>query len=196
MSTLNSKADNKDIEKSLSGQSFTTKKVAMSAIFVGVGLVLSLLNPFAYFTIFGTKINPFAHFINAIMGVLVGVPFALITALSIAILRFSIGIGTIHAFHGGMAGALVVGITSIILWKKKPEYVEFAAFAEPLGTIFIGGTIAYLIAPIGGISVINGLLIYWSLFALSSIPGCILGFIMLKILKKAGISREDYFERK
>ncbi|MHA1689147.1 MAG: energy coupling factor transporter S component ThiW [Promethearchaeota archaeon] len=166
-----------------------TKKIATAAIFIAVGLVLSYLNPFAYFIIFGTKINPFAHFINGMTGVLVGMIFAMLTATGIAILRFSLGIGTIHAFHGGISGAFVVGIISYILRKRKPQKVEWAALTEPLGTVFIGGTIAQIIAPIGGIA---GLFTYWGLFAASCIPGSILGFIMLKILRKAGISWEEY----
>ncbi|MHA1804018.1 MAG: energy coupling factor transporter S component ThiW [Promethearchaeota archaeon] len=167
-----------------------SKKIATTAIFIAVGLVLSYLNPFAYFTIFGTKINPFAHFINGMTGVLVGLLFAVLTATGIAILRFSLGIGTIHAFHGGISGALVVGLSSSILRKRKPQKVEWAALTEPLGTIFIGGTIAQIIAPIGGMA---GLFTYWGLFAASCIPGCVLGFIVLKILRKAGISWEEYF---
>ena len=177
-------------EEKVAYQNTLTKKVATSGIFIAVGLVLSFLNPFGYFTIFGTKINPFAHFINAITGVLIGLTFSCVTALGIAILRFAFGIGTIHAFHGGISGAVVVGTTAYFLRKNYPDHVEYAALTEPLGTVFIGGTIAYLIVPLGGI---EGLFIYWGLFALSSIPGSILGFLMLKILRRSGITWKDYF---
>ncbi len=171
-------------------RSTLNKKIATAAIFIALGLILSYINPFAYFTIFGTKINPFAHFINAMTGVLIGLSFSSFIALAIAILRFSFGIGSIHAFHGGISGAIIVGITAFILRKKKSSHVELAALAEPFGTIFIGGTIAYFIAPIGGI---EGLLFYWGLFALSCIPGCIMGYLMLKVLKRTGITWEDYY---
>jgi len=174
-------------------QSTLNKKIAFTGIFIAVGLVLSYVNPFGYFLIFGTKINPFAHFINAITGVLIGLIFSCITALGIAILRFSIGIGTIHAFHGGLTGAFIVGIVSHFLRKKFPKYVELAAFTEPLGTVFLGGTIGHLIAPIGGIFVIESLFTYWSLFALSCIPGCIMGYIILIVLKQAKMTWEDFF---
>lgn len=183
-------SNNESSERTFS-QTYITKRVATSAIMVGVGLVLSYLNPFAYFTIFGAKINPFAHIINAIMGVLVGTTFALFTATAIAALRFSLAIGSIHAFHGGMTGAIVVGIFAYLLWKKTPKYVKLAALSEPIGTVFIGGTIAQLIAPIGGI---EGLFTWWGLFAASCIPGSIIGFIILLALKKANINREDFFE--
>lgn len=165
-----------------------TKRVAAAGIFIAVGVFLSAINPFGYFYIFGTKINPFAHLINALTGVLLGTIFSCITALGIATLRFSTNIGSIHAFHGGITGAIVVGGISYILRKKYPKYVEFAALFEPLGTVFIGGTIGQLIAPIGG-----GFLTYWSLFALSSIPGAIIGFAILMALKAAKISWEDFF---
>lgn len=180
--------ENKSEEKIIFRNTLT-KKVATAGIFMAVGLVLSFINPFAYFTIFGTKINPFVHFINAITGVLIGLSFSCVVALGIAILRFAFGIGTIHAFHGGISGAVVVGLAAHILRKKFPKYVEFAALTEPIGTVFIGGTIAYLILPIGGI---EGLFIYWGLFAASCIPGCILGFLILKVLRRAGITWEDY----
>jgi energy coupling factor transporter S component ThiW len=170
-----------------------TKKIASTAIFIAIGLFLSYVNPFAYFMIAGTRINPFAHFINAITGVLIGLTFSCITALGIAILRFSLNIGTIHAFHGGISGALVVGGLSYILRKKFPKYVEFAAFLEPIGTVFIGGTIGQLIAPIGSIFAIEGFLFYWGLFAMSSIPGALLGYIVLSILEKTGITWKDFF---
>jgi len=97
-----------------------TIKIAMVAIFIAVGITLSYLNPFGYFLLFGAKINPFAHLINVITGVLIGVTFSSITALGIATIRFSAGIGTIHAFHGGISGAVVVEIMYNILWKKNP----------------------------------------------------------------------------
>ncbi|MFX1500862.1 MAG: energy coupling factor transporter S component ThiW [Promethearchaeota archaeon] len=168
-------------------------KIAASGIFIAVGLILSYLNPFAYFTIFGARINPFAHLINAITGVLIGLAFSCVTALGIAILRFSLGIGTIHAFHGGITGAIVVGIVSYFLRKKYPKYVEFAAFAEPLGTVFLGGTIAHLITPIANKLLVESLLIWWGLFAASCIPGCIMGYIILMALKKAKITWEDFY---
>ncbi len=166
-----------------------TLKIAMAAIFMAVGITLSYLNPFGYFFLFGTKINPFAHLINVITGVLIGVTFSSITALGIASIRFSAGIGTIHAFHGGVSGAVVVGIVSHFLWKKKPKYVEYAAFTEPIGTVFIGGTITALIQ---GFTLAN-LLFFWWLFMLSSVVGSVLGFIVLKILKRSGYSRDRFY---
>ena len=49
----------------------------------------------------------------------------------------------------------------------------------------------YLLAPIGE-SVIIGLMTYWWLFLLSSVPGSILGFLFLLILKRIGYTWEDF----
>ncbi|MFX1238462.1 MAG: energy coupling factor transporter S component ThiW [Promethearchaeota archaeon] len=168
-----------------------SKKIALSSIFIAFGLVLSFINVFAYFIIIGFKINPYVHLINSVAGVLLGVYYSIFVATSIALLRFSFSIGTIHAFHGGISGAFVVGLVAMILKKiQRSKYIIYSALLEPLGTVFIGGTIAYYIAPTG--SLMSGLIINWSLFALSSVPGSIIGFLVLNILKKAGITHEDY----
>ncbi len=185
--------NNEDFDEKRNFKINLTKRMVAAGIFIAVGLVLSALNPFGYFLIAGTKINPFAHLINAITGVLIGFTFSCITALGIASLRFSIGIGSIHAFHGGIAGALVVGALSHLFRRKIPKFVEFAAFLEPIGTIFIGGTIGQLIMPFGNIYAIEGFLFYWGLFAMSSIPGSLMGYIVLSVIKKTGISWEDFF---
>jgi energy coupling factor transporter S component ThiW len=165
-----------------------TKRVAATAIFIAIGVILALFNPFAFIEILGgPKIFPMAHFINGMTGVLIGISFACTTSLGIAIFRYPLGIGSIHAFHGGISGALIVGIAAYILRKKKPEYIEYAALLDPIGTVFIAATIANTIMPIN-------LFYWWGLFAASSIPGCILGFLMLKLLKRQGISWKDFFQ--
>ena len=194
MKEEDSKNTNGDKEKSKVFQNTTTKKVATAAIFVAVGIALSHINPFAFIPIIGAKIFPFAHFINAITGVLIGIAFSTVTALGIAIVRFSTGLGTHNAFHGHISGALVVSITAYFLWKYKPKYVDLAALTEPLGTVFIAGTIAQMITPVPGEAFFIGLLIFWVLFGASSLPGCVLGYLTLKILRRAGITRKDYFE--
>ena len=177
-------------EKKVRYENKLTLKIAVSAIFIAVGVVLSAVNPFAYFEIYGTKINPFAHLINALSGVLLGLTFSVITALGIAIIRFTTNIGSIHAFHGGISGAIVVSIISYYLHKKFPKYVEYAAFFEPFGTVFIGGTITALIE---GFTIAN-LLFFWWLFMLSSVVGSVLGFIALKVVKDTGYSRETFLK--
>ncbi|MCJ7648330.1 MAG: energy coupling factor transporter S component ThiW [Candidatus Lokiarchaeota archaeon] len=179
--------DLKEIREKSLNQANLTKRLTTSAIFIAVGVVLAFLNPFAFVEILGgPKIFPMAHFINGLMGVLTGLAFACTTSLGIAIIRYPLGIGSIHAFHGGIAGAFVVGLTAHFLRKKYPKYVEYAALTEPIGTVFIAATIANMITPVT-------LFYWWALFAAASIPGCILGFIMLKFLKRQGTTWQDFF---
>ena len=170
-----------------------TKRIAVAAVFVGVGLVLSYINVFAYFTIAGSKINPYAHLINGMMGVLVGLSLACMTALSIAIMRFLFQIGSILAFPGGISGAVVTGTVSYILRKKAPRYMDLAALTDPLGTVFIGGTLADFFLPVAGVPTFEGVLFWWGLFALSCVPGSIAAYLILKVLRKAGIKWEDFY---
>lgn len=172
-----------------------TKKIATAAIFAGVGIVLGHINPFAFIPIIGAKIFPFAHFINAITGVLIGLAFSTTTALGIAIVRFSLALGTIHAFHGHISGAVVVSIAAYFLWKYNPKHVDLAALTEPLGTVFIAGTIAEMITPVQGVVSFIGLLFFWGLFGVSSVPGCVLGYLTLKILRRSGITRGDFIQQ-
>ena len=188
MSGKDSKNSREEIKKKSLIQSNLTKRVATSAIFIAVGIILALFNPFAFVEILGgPKVFPMAHFINGITGVFIGISFACVTSLGIAIFRYPVGMGSIHAFHGGISGAFVVGLTSYILRKKKPKYVEYAALTDPIGTVFIAATIANFISPVH-------LFYWWGLFAASSIPGSILGFLMLKLLKRQGISYKDFFQ--
>jgi energy coupling factor transporter S component ThiW len=183
--------NNKNEEKRLFKKNLT-RRIATAAIFAGVGIVLGHINPFAFIPLIGTKIFPFAHFINAITGVLIGLAFSATTALAIAIIRFSLALGTIHAFHGHLSGAIIVSFTAYMLWKYKPKYVDLAALVEPFGTVFIAGTIG---AAVQGVFSLEGVLTFWALFALSSIPGSILGYLTLKILRKTGIARDDFIQQ-
>ncbi len=167
---------------SLNSRKFVTVNVSMMAILAAVGIALSAFNPFVYLPpILSAIINPFVHFINVIAGVLLGPWYALGTALIVAVIRYATGLGTILAFPGGLCGAFIVGLVREILLKKKPKQVHFAAFTEPLGTVFIGGTIAGFIRILPFWS-------FWLIFAIASVIGCILGWMMLKVLDRAGLS--------
>lgn len=195
MSKIESDPDTKDASNRQYLQNNLIKKIATAAIFIALGLIIAIPNPFIYIQFIGAKIYPFAHLINAITGVLIGMLFSLVTGLGIAVLRFSLAIGSPFAFPGHLSGAFVVSLTAHYIEKKYPRKVDLAALSEPIGTVFIGATIAYLIAPLIGFTPdwnIIFLLGYWSSWALSSIPGSIMGYIIIKILRKAGISREDY----
>ena len=156
-----------------------TRKLALAALFAALAVLLSL---FAV-PVGGARILPFQHAINAVAGVLLGPWWAAGSALVAATLRFSFGIGTLYAFPGSPFGALVVGIV-YKLWRR-----DEAALFEPVGTVLIGAPLgALLISPfLEGATA--GVLALAILFALSSIPGAIAGYLLLKALRRAGAIR-------
>ncbi len=90
------------------------------------------------------------------------------------------------------------------VWRK-----DELAFLESLGTVCIGATLGFLmLAPLTaptqllgfmtarpapaaydlGFVQFSGMFALWVIFAVSSIPGSIIGYIVLKALRQAGIA--------
>lgn len=178
-----------------------TRKIAISIGFVALGVVLS---PLANIPVGPIRAYPFQHMINVLAAIMLGPVYAVIIAAIIGIIRNMIGTGTFFAFPGGMTGGIVVGL---LYWYVRKT--DWMALTESLGTVFLGGTIGYLIAAplpgrqliagfisigppmpftVGGEVVIPpGMLALWVAFAVSCIPGSIIGFLVLKALRRAGI---------
>lgn len=182
------------------------RKLALVIVFSALGVVLST---FTWFVVFGTKANPTQHMINAILGVLLGPFWAAAAAILIGTIRNALGIGTPYAFPGGIPGGLVVGATYWILKRFKfSERARLAsALTEPIGTLLIGAPIGlFLFASWLATQSLQNLiaqqgsflafLIFATGWALMCIPGSIIGFIILLILKRIGISRETLFGEK
>jgi energy coupling factor transporter S component ThiW len=154
----------------------TTRKLVLAALFAGLGVLLS---SFAI-PVGGAKLFPFQHTINAVAGVLLGPWWAAGSALVTATLRVSIGTGSLFAFPGSPFGAIAVGLAYKLLRRDE------AALFEPIGTVFVGATLgALLISPFLG-EAAGGLIALMVAFALSSIPGAIIGYLVLKALRRTG----------
>ncbi len=154
----------------------TTRKLVLAALFAGLGVLLS---SFAI-PVGGAKLFPFQHTINAVAGVLLGPWWAAGSALVTATLRVSIGTGSLFAFPGSPFGAIAVGLAYRFLRRDE------AALFEPVGTVFVGATLgALLISPFLG-EAAGGLIALMVAFALSSIPGAIIGYLVLKALRRTG----------
>lgn len=186
------------------------KKLALLAVFSALGVAIS---PFTWFVAFGTKAYPAQHMINAILGVLLGPLWTAIAAIFIGTIRNMLGTGTVYAFPGGIPGGLVVGIVYWVLKRLRLSEKSrlTAALSEPIGTLLIGAPLAiFLVASWMGpqgysASLLHltategpifGYLIFATWWAISCVPGSILGFIVLMILKRIGISRETLFGEK
>ena len=138
-----------------------------------------------------TKAYPGQHLVNAVAGVLLGPYWAALIAFFIGLIRMSLGIGTIFSMPGGIPGGIVVGLVYWVLKRSGIKRPELAALTESLGTVFIGGTIAvYIFAPLSGRVML--LVPVWIGWAISSIPGSVIGLIILEALKATGFTRERF----
>ncbi|MEM2211232.1 MAG: energy coupling factor transporter S component ThiW [Nitrososphaerales archaeon] len=163
-------------------------RIALIALLISLGVALSIY-PGAIPIGAGPKVYPFQHMINGISGVILGPWYGAFIAFSIGILRVSIGTGTIHAFPGGIPGAIIVGLVYRYVLKK-----DVAALFEPIGTGLGAFISALIVAPLTGLTIkisFFGLTAQWQLFLISflfsSIPGAIIGYLILIALRKRGI---------
>ena len=157
-----------------------TRKLTLAGLFAALAVLLSL---FAV-PVGGARVLPFQHAINAVAGVMLGPWWAAGSALVAAGLRISFGLGTPFALVGSPFGAIVVGLV-YRFWRR-----DEAALFEPVGTVLVGAPLgAIMISPFLDLGSAGGTLALMFSFALSSIPGAILGYVLLKALRKAGAIR-------
>ena len=174
------------------GNKGATKQIALGAMLIATGTALA---PLVWFPFLGAKACPVQHMINAIGAVFLGPIWAAFIAIAIGSMRNLLGIGTVYAFPGGIPGGIIVGLFYLLIAKGAgKKYGNLAALTESIGTVFIGATVSvYIVAPfIGDFQSAGALIPFWISFAASSIPGSIMGFIILQVLKVGGIDRE-YF---
>jgi len=182
------------------------KKLALFIVFSALGVILA---SGTWFEFLGTKAYPGQHMINAILGVLLGPLWTAVAAIFIGIMRNALGMGTLYAFPGGIPGGIVVGVVYSILKRLKvSEKTRLAsALSEPIGTLLIGVPLSLLVfAPwLGTEKILSSIsregfifafLILGAGWALSCVPGSIIGFIILLVLNRAGINRETLFGEK
>ncbi len=178
----------------------TTKKVALASVLSALGIVISPM----MFEWLGSRAFPGQHFINVLSGVMLGPLWGALVAIIIGTVRILLGTGTIFAYPGGIPGAVLVGLTYILLNRLTTSKARYsAAFAEPIGTVLIGGTIAIsVVAPYLGPSIgpaaamlrnievlgfFQALLILWGGWAVSSFTGTLAGFLFLVVADRYGL---------
>lgn len=164
------------------------KEVSLATVLIALGVIIA---PLIHFPVFGSEAYPGQHMINAVAGVLLGPLWGAFMAICIGLIRMSLGIGTIFSMPGGIPGAVVVGLFAWLLRRTVGRYEELAALTEPIGTIFIGATLAvYFVAPLVGREMI--LIPVWIGWSISCIPGAIFGFVILEALRLAGFTSETF----
>jgi len=169
-------------------------RVALDVGFVALGVALSTFSV----PIGPAKVFPFQHMINVLVGVLVGPLDAALVGAIIGIIRNALGTGTVLAF-AGMFGGLVVGGLYRHVWRS-----DHVAWFESVGTVIVGGTLGYLLLlpvtqpttflgfmpgkPLASEFLgFGGMFALWASFAVSSIPGSAIGFVVLRALRRAGL---------
>lgn len=152
------------------------KRLVLTALFAALAVLLSGI----HFPVGPTKVFPFQHMVNALAGIMIGPWYGALAALIAAIIRNAMGTGTIFAFPGGIPGVILVGL--IYRWVRK----DWAALMEPLGTGGIGVLVIVLIlGPLMGKSF--AFVFFFTAFMASSIPGSIIGYFLVKTLRKAKV---------
>jgi len=168
---------------------------AQAAALSALGLALA---PFLWFPVFGTKAYPGQHLVNVLAGVLMGPLYSAIVPVVVGTVRVMLGIGTVFAYPGGIPGAVLVGLAHrYVTSKLRSPYLKFAsAFAEPVGTVLIGGTLSVLVlgpalghegilALLSSRGTLGALLAFWLAWSLSSVPGAALGYAVVLALCRA-----------
>lgn len=167
-----------------------TRKLAFSVMMSALGVVLSPM----YIPMGPTKAYPFQHMINAITGVALGPWWAALVATLTGVIRNLLGVGTIFAFPGGIPGALVVGFTYKLIKR------DVAALSEPLGTSLGAVISATIVAPAYGkampsvLGITNQALLFILFWLVSCVPGSLIGYIVIKLLKARGILKPELAE--
>lgn len=149
------------------------RHLMLAAMFAALATLLGSLS----IPVGPTRVAPLQHTINAIAGIWLGPWYAAGAALVTAFLRHTLGWGSLFAFPGSPFGALVVGYAYRILRS------DAAALCEPIGTGPIGATIAaWFFQPLVG----SHHTLWWFqvAFLSSSIPGAMLGYAVIRVLRR------------
>ncbi|WP_409290397.1 energy coupling factor transporter S component ThiW [Peribacillus sp. SCS-37] len=125
-----------------------------------------------------TRVFPVQHFINVMAAVLLGPYYAAAGAFCTSLLRNIMGTGSIFAFPGSVAGAL---LASHLFLKTKKLYMAF--LGEVFGTGIIGALLAYPIAVfiLGQKAALFGFI---PAFIFSSLAGAVFGAAVLSLILK------------
>lgn len=151
------------------------QKLVILAILVALGVVLSPI-------LRVPGMAPMQHFINVICAVILGPWYALVCAISIAILRMSLMGINLLAVTGAIFGAVLSGL----LYRRTGSLL-MAVVGEVIGTGVIGALVSYpVMALIYGNTEVT-LFTYLPSFLLGTIIGGMTAYLVLLALQKRGL---------
>ncbi len=147
------------------------RKIVLAAMFAAMAVLLSVFS----IPVGPSRCFPFQHAVNVLAGVMLGPWWAMGAALTSSFLRNALGTGSLLAYPGSLFGALAVGLAAAALPDNR-KYL--AACAEPLATSLLGAWVASLLLAAAG-NAQMGFLALSVAFALSSVPGAVIGTLAL-----------------
>lgn len=155
-----------------------TRKLTTAALLVTVGVLSAHL---ISIPIGISRVFPVQHAINVLAAVLFGPYYAVMVAFLTSLLRNILGTGSLLAFPGSMIGAFLAGGLFASTGKSY-----FALFGEVIGSGILGALAAFPIARyLLGAEV--AVFFYIVPFALSSVAGAVIGYIIFQLIKKSGV---------
>lgn len=113
------------------------RKIVVSGMLMAVIIALSGF----YIPVGASKCFPIQHMVNVLAAVLLGPWWGVAIAFCASLLRNLMGTGTLLAFPGSMAGALLCGIMYHYTGR-----LNLTCAAEVVGTGIVGGLLAYPVA--------------------------------------------------
>ncbi len=147
--------------------------LSFTALFAAIAVLVSGIS----FPVGPTRVFPFQHTVNVVAAIVLGPWYGAVSATIAGIIRIMLGTGTIFALPGGIPGVVVAGIFYRLIKN------DLAALTEPVGTGPVGATLsALLVAPMVGAG--GTFLFFQTAFLASSIPGSIIGFLLIRVLRR------------
>lgn len=167
----------------VSGSKASIKKLVLSGMLMALTVALSGFS----IPIGASKCFPIQHLTNVLAGVFLGPFYGVSIAFGTSLIRNLLGTGSLLAFPGSMAGALL----GALLYQKTGKFY-LAYLGEVTGTGLIGGTLCWPVAVfLMGKEV--ALFFYVVPFLMSTACGTILAAILIEILRRTGLF--SYFSR-
>lgn len=160
-------------------------KLTLSSMFISLGVILG---NFIYIPIGISKCFPVQHTVNVLSAIMLGPIYSMGIAFMISLLRNILGTGSLLAFPGSMIGALLAGV----MYKRfKNKYLTI--MGEVLGTGILGAMVAgYMAKYVMGRQVAGLFFVYP--FMISTVGGCVVAFLLLKVIKIGDREKEASYK--
>lgn len=154
------------------------RRLTFAAALTALAVAGSLIS----FPIGASKCAPVQHLVNIIAAVFLGPAWSVGIAFSASLLRNLLGLGSLLAFPGSMAGALLAGLLYRYITKLPAAYI-----GELFGTSVLGGLLAYPVAKYLVGSAAAAVTVYILPFFVSCAGGTVLAVFIVTALKKAKV---------